>query len=93
MDLQIVHETDHTRFVARTAHGEATLKYAQSDPNTLDYKSTFVPESDRGKGIGEALVLHALDWAQENGFQVIPSCPFVQSVLAEHPERAKVTAG
>ena len=93
MDLQIVHETDHNRFVARTAHGEATLKYARSDGDTLDYKSTFVPESDRGKGIGEALVLHALDWAEENGFQVIPSCPFVQRVLAEHPERAKVTAG
>lgn len=93
MDLQIVHETDHNRFVAPTPHGEATLKYARGNGDTLDYKSTFVPESDRGKGIGEALVLHALAYAEENGFHVIPSCPFVQRVLAEHPERAKVTAG
>jgi predicted GNAT family acetyltransferase len=93
MDLRLVHDTDHNRFVVRTAHGEATLKYARSDANTLDYRSTFVPEQDRGKGIGEALVLQALDWAGENGFQVIPSCPFVRRVLAEHPDRAKVTAG
>ncbi|HEY7471973.1 MAG TPA: GNAT family N-acetyltransferase [Gemmatimonadota bacterium] len=93
MELHIAHDTDHNRFVARTAHGEATLKYTRSDADTLDYRSTFVPEQDRGRGVGEALVLHALDWAEENDFQVIPSCPFVRRVLAEHPERSKVNAG
>ena len=92
-DLQIVHDTDHNRFVARTPHGEATLKYARDDADTLDYKSTFVPEPDRGKGIGETLVLHALDWAEENDFQVIPSCPFVRQVLAEAYAEAGRAAG
>lgn len=93
MELQIVNDLDHNRFVARTAHGEAALKYVRADADTLEFRSTFVPERDRGKGIGEAIVLQALDWAEETGFEVLPTCPFVQRVLAEYPERVAVTAG
>lgn len=89
MAIQIRHDMDNNRFVAETAHGEATLEYSRADANTLDYRRTFVPEADRGAGIGEALVLHALDWAEENGFEVLPSCPFVRRILEEHPARAR----
>jgi hypothetical protein len=91
MTIEIRHDLDHNRFVARTAHGEATLEYSRADPDTLDYSSTFVPPQDRGAGIGEALVLHAVGWAEANGFDVRPSCPFVRRVLEEHPERAHAT--
>lgn len=88
MAIEIRHDTDNNRFVAETAHGEATLEYSRADADTLDYRSTFVPPKDRGAGIGEELVLHALDWAEANDFGVQPSCPFVRRVLEEHPERA-----
>lgn len=89
MTIEIRHDLDHNRFVARTAHGEATLEYSRADADTLDYRSTFVPPQDRGAGIGEALVLHAVDWAEANGFEVRPSCPFVRRVLEQHPGRAE----
>jgi len=92
MELEIYNDIEHNRFVAQTEHGEATLKYKRADADTLDYTSTFVPEEARNGGLGERLVLHALDWAAENDFQVIPTCPFVGHVLDEHPERVAVLA-
>lgn len=90
--MDIRHDMDNNRFVARTEHGEAVLQYRRENEDVLDYRSTVVPEPDRGQGIGERLVLHALEWAQENGFEVNASCPFVQSVLEEHPELQGVKA-
>ena len=92
MEPEIYNDIENNRFVAQTEHGEATLKYKRADADTLDYASTFVPEAARNGGLGERLVLHALDWAEENDFQVIPSCPFVQHVMDEHPERVGVLA-
>lgn len=83
----IRHDAEDRRFVTPTEHGEAVLTYDRADERTLDYRSTVVPEPDRGRGIGERLVLHALDWARENDYRVIPSCPFVKRVLERHPER------
>jgi predicted GNAT family acetyltransferase len=91
-ESEIVNDIENNRFVGRTAHGEATLKYKRADADTLDFTSTFVPEAARNAGIGERLVLHAVDWAEENGFHVIPTCPFVRHVLDEHPERVGVMA-
>lgn len=90
--MDIRHDMDNNRFVARTDHGEAVLQYKRAGKDTLDYQSTLVPEQDREEGIGEELVLHALEWAEENGFDVIPSCSFVKHVLEEHPERQAVMA-
>ena len=93
MEPEIRNDIENNRFVARTEHGEATLKYKRANADTLDFTSTFVPEEARGSGLGEKLVLHAVDWAGENDFQVLPSCPFVRHVLDEHPERVGVLAG
>lgn len=92
MEADILNDIENNRFVAMTEHGEATLKYKRADEDTLDFTSTFVPEEARGSGLGERLVLHAVDWAQENDFQVLPTCPFVRHVLDEHPERVAVLA-
>ena len=86
MDTEIRHEPDRQAFVARLNGKEANLQYSQADEKTLDYESTFVPVEHRKRGIGERIVLQALDFARENGYQVIPSCPFVRRVLEEHSE-------
>lgn len=86
MDLQIRHDEKHARFVAEVEHGEATLDYSKLDDETLDYESTYVPEEDRQRGIGETIVLHALEWAEENGYRIVPSCPFVKRVVENHEE-------
>lgn len=91
--MDIRHDIEGNRFVAKTGHGEAVLRYARARATTLDFTSTVVPEADRGEGIGEELVLHGLDWAKENGFDVVATCPFVKHVLEQHPEREGVKVG
>lgn len=92
MDLEIRHDEENRRFVAPTAHGEATLDYEVLDERTLDYRSTFVPPEDREEGTGETLVLHALDWARHNGWEIVPTCRFVRSVLERHDEYSDIVA-
>jgi len=89
----IEHDAPAHRFVDRLDAGDATLSYTRAADGTLDLQHTFVPESERGRGVGEQLVQAALAHAREQGVQVIPSCPFVQSWLDEHPDARDLVAG
>lgn len=84
MEVRTRHEPENERFVVDTDSGKATLEYRHAGAKTLDYRSTFVPHEDRNKGIGERIVLDALDWARANDYSVIPSCPFVKTVVKRH---------
>ena len=87
MTIQARHDPEQKRFAAALNGGqEAVLEYAPAGAKTLEYKSTFVPEQEREQGIGEELVLYALDYARDNDYRVIPTCPFVRHVVDEHPE-------
>ncbi|GAA3462676.1 MULTISPECIES: GNAT family N-acetyltransferase [Saccharothrix] len=44
-----------------------------------------------GKGLGGALVKHALLDVRERGLRVVPQCSFVRGYLEKHPELAEVT--
>lgn len=84
--MKILHDAEKGRFFAVLEHGEAELTYDWVDDSTVEFTHTFVPPQDRQHGEGARVVLYALEWARENGLSVIPSCPFVPRVLAEHPE-------
>lgn len=86
MEIRTKHEPENERFVVHLDTGDATLEYKHAGPKTLDYRSTFVPEDERRHGIGERMVLDALDWARENDYSVIPTCPFVRAVVERHIE-------
>lgn len=90
--MEIRHDPDRERFTAAVDSREATLSYRRVDDRTLDYTSTFVPPELRGQGVGERLVLHALDHAREQGQKVIPTCWFVAKMLDQHPEYRDLTA-
>ena len=45
---------------------------------------TEVPVELKGKGAGNAIVEKALHYAKENGYKIIPICPFVQAYLKRH---------
>ncbi|CAN5298502.1 MAG: N-acetyltransferase [Gemmatimonadetes bacterium] len=80
------HDPGRRRFLIDTEGGEAHLDYVDAGDRTLDYRHTFVPEALRGREIGARLVKDALDWARENGYRVIPSCPFVRRIVDRNPE-------
>lgn len=49
------------------------------------FTHTVVEPAVEGRGIGSALVAHAVGDARERGLEVVPVCSFVQAWLARHP--------
>lgn len=90
--MDITHDTNGHRFTARLDGGEAELAYMERG-QVLDLIHTFVPPGARGEGIGEALVEHAFAYAEENGYRIQPSCPFVRAWLQDHPDRNRLVVG
>jgi hypothetical protein len=91
--LTLRHEPERRRFVAETAQGNGgVLDYVVVDAGTLDYRHTYVPVALRGRGIANKLVAFALDHARAEGLSVIPTCPFVASIMERHSEYATLRA-
>lgn len=89
--MQVEHQKQSQRFVARTDAGEAELAYAPAG-DAIDLQHTFVPPGARGAGVGEALVQRAFAYAREEGLGVIPTCPFVSAWLNDNPEQKELVA-
>lgn len=90
--ITVTHDPALRRFSARVEGQEAFLLYAPAGEGVLDYTSTFVPVSLRGRGIATAMVRAALDYARTSGYRVIPSCWFVRDFLARRADYAGLTA-
>lgn len=65
---------------------ESELKYKKIDAQTLDYYTIFVPENLRDQEIAAIMSDYALQYAKNNHFQVVPSCPYVKSYIDQHQE-------
>lgn len=83
--LQVRHNEKANRFEADLECGHAYVAY-RLEGDTLDLRSTWVPRQHREQGIGERIVVHALEHARERDYRVIPTCPFVPWVIDRNPE-------
>ena len=86
MKLDIRHDPGGGRFFASIGGEEATLVYTVAAARTLDFTRTTVPDALRHRNIGEAIVKHALAYAAANGYEVIPTCPFVKWLMGRERE-------
>ncbi len=91
--MEVEHQREASRFVARVPEGLAVLRYSMTSPRVMDIESTYVPAAARGRGIGAALVERALEHARVEGFGVIPSCWYVKTWVDGHPEFAGLLRG
>jgi predicted GNAT family acetyltransferase len=82
----IRHEPDARRFAADVDGRTAYITYRDLGNGILDLDHTYVPPEHRGGGMASRLTAHALDYAREHGYRVIPSCPFVAAYLKRHPQ-------
>ena len=89
-DVDVQHRESSNRFVARTESGLAYISYERRDDGTIEFQHTVVPEADRGRGVGNALVRTAIAWARGEGATIVPTCPFVQAWLEQHPDQRDV---
>ncbi len=63
---------------------EMTYSWAGTDRIIIDH--TEVNDSLRGKGVGEAMVRKAVDFAREKSISIIPLCPFARATFGKHEE-------
>lgn len=74
------------RYIARIGGIEAEMTYSRASPHLIIIDHTGVPDSLRGKGVGQALALHAAEAARGGGWKIIPLCPFFKVQAQRRPE-------
>lgn len=84
---QIVHLSDSDRWEAQDEQGApvAHLSYVLDD-GVIDLQHTEVDPAARGQGLAGRLAEEALQYARAKGLLVRPSCPFIPTYVAKHPE-------
>jgi uncharacterized protein len=80
------------RYVAHVAGmpepGEMT--FSRASPTLIIVDHTGVPDSLRGKGVGQALAQHVIEDARARGFKIVPLCPYLAAQVKKHPEWSDV---
>ncbi|MDR1033541.1 MAG: N-acetyltransferase [Bifidobacteriaceae bacterium] len=51
------------------------------------YHTKVAPEFS-GYGIGSKLARTMIEFAKDEGYKILPTCPFIESYLEKHPEYA-----
>jgi hypothetical protein len=86
--MKVEHDEPGSRFVVHVDGDVAELAYTIVGPKLIDLQHTYVPASARGQGVAEALAEAAFEYARDQGYRVVPSCPFVRMWLRRHKEQA-----
>lgn len=64
----------------------AEMTHSRASTALIIIDHTEVPDALRGRGVGQALVLRAVEDARREGFRIIPLCPFARAQFERHPE-------
>jgi predicted GNAT family acetyltransferase len=92
--IEITREEGETkgRYVAVVDGHEAEMTFSKAGATTLIIDHTGVPDALRGRGVGRALVMRAVEDARAAGGKLVPLCPFAKAQIARHPEWQDVLA-
>lgn len=82
-DIDIKNNRRENRFEAAVDGGTALVEYRQGN-GEIEFLHTEVPPQSGGKGVAQALVRKALQYARDERLQVIPSCEYVASFVKRH---------
>jgi predicted GNAT family acetyltransferase len=74
------------RYVAKVEGHQAEMTYSRTTPKLIIIDHTGVPDALRGKGVGQALAVHAVEEARKGGWKIIPLCPFFKAQSQRHDE-------
>ena len=85
---QIVHEPTSTGggfFVKDGDRVLGRLLWRRTDAGDMDGYTTFTEPELRGKGMARKLVDELVSTALEEGVGIVPTCPYIRSVLEADP--------
>ncbi|MBP2444388.1 GNAT family N-acetyltransferase [Rhizobium leguminosarum] len=86
MDIRNEEGASGGRYAAEVEGHAAEMTYSRASPKLIIIDHTAVPDALRGKGVGQALALHAVEAARTGGWKIIPLCPFFKAQAQRHPE-------
>ncbi len=74
------------RYTVRLDGAEAEMTYSRAGDSMIIIDHTEVPDSMRGRSVGQALVRRAVEDARAEGRSVVPLCPFAKAQISRHAE-------
>ncbi|HVK90588.1 MAG TPA: GNAT family N-acetyltransferase [Mycoplana sp.] len=86
MDIESREDGAHGRYTATVDGHEAEMTYSRTSPTLVIIDHTGVPDALRGRGVGQALALHAVEQARAGGWKIMPLCPFFRAQAMRHAE-------
>jgi len=86
MQITEEHGSSGGRYVASLEGSEAEMTFSRASPKLIIIDHTGVPDNLRGKGVGQALALHAVEAARAGGWKIIPLCPFFKAQAQRNPD-------
>jgi hypothetical protein len=93
MSAEIHHDPARQRFTHERDGQTSYLSYRLLDEHTVELASTYTPPALRGRGIAARIVKRALEWAEGEGYKVVPTCWFVAEYIERDPEWQRILAG
>jgi len=93
-EYKIQHQEPENLFFVHLEDGQrAYLKYQhsglESAVSQVDFCSTFVPDSHRGKGLAAKLVEAAFSWAEKENLHMEASCWYARIKLDKYQSEKK----
>ncbi len=63
-----------------------TMQFNLRDEHIMVITHTIVKPAFEGQGVGKALVMAGVEYAQEQGYKILPLCSFARVYLERKPE-------
>ncbi|MEW4212077.1 GNAT family N-acetyltransferase [Priestia megaterium] len=82
----------NTFYIGEQDKKDAEIHYISTEKDGIIVDHTFVSDSLRGQGVGEALVKRIVEFAREEGKKIIPSCSFVKDKIERNEDYHDVLA-
>lgn len=85
--MNIQHKNDErkgTFYIEKEGSRVAELTYSKQDGQKFIINHTEVSDELRGKGVGEQLVMAAVDYARENNMKILPLCSFTKTIFEKN---------
>uniref|UniRef100_A0A6B2LUZ9 N-acetyltransferase domain-containing protein n=1 Tax=Arcella intermedia TaxID=1963864 RepID=A0A6B2LUZ9_9EUKA len=84
---QVQHDPSRRLFwITFEGQEKAVLEYRPLGPNHYDFYRTYVPPTQRGKGIADQLALAAFKEMEKQNAKINPSCSFIDTFFTKNPE-------
>jgi len=88
-DSEAIVDNVHAHRLETVIDGKRAELIYRVDGDRLTIVHTGVPKSLSRRGLGGRLVAAALQKAVDNGYRIVPDCPFAAWWLDNHPDESR----